>query len=98
MAFRAAAHSELPAAEREFRRRDLFTWPRSVLLIGGAPGAAAPFAPVQQTVQPTAVHGREAGAGEEREKGSSLAKGTTSRNSLMQLFLLFFQIDSILFM
>ncbi|KAM9338417.1 uncharacterized protein ABDE67_017978 [Symphorus nematophorus] len=34
-AFSAAAHSELLAAEREFRRLDLFTWSRSVLLIGG---------------------------------------------------------------
>lgn len=40
-AFSAAAHSELLAAEREFRQRDLFTWSRSVLLIGGAPRAAA---------------------------------------------------------
>lgn len=41
MAVSAAAHSELLAAEREFRRRDLFTWSRPVLLIGGEAWDAA---------------------------------------------------------
>lgn len=37
-----SAHSELlAAAEREFRQRDLFTWSRSLLLIGEPPRAAA---------------------------------------------------------
>lgn len=37
-----SAHSELLAAsEREFRQRDLFTWSRSLLLIGEAPRAVA---------------------------------------------------------
>ncbi|KAK5851909.1 hypothetical protein PBY51_023423 [Eleginops maclovinus] len=40
-AFSAAAHSGLLAAGREFRQRDLFTWSRSVLLIGGASRVAA---------------------------------------------------------
>ena len=47
VAFSAAAHSELLAAEREFRRRDLFTWSRSVLLIGGAARARRSPAPVR---------------------------------------------------
>lgn len=41
VAVSAAAHSELLAAEREFRRRDLFTWSRPVLLIGGEAWDAA---------------------------------------------------------
>lgn len=38
-AFSGATHSEPPGAEREFRRRDLFTWSCSALLIGGGAGA-----------------------------------------------------------
>ncbi|CAK6959336.1 ankyrin repeat and SOCS box protein 17-like [Scomber scombrus] len=37
----AATHSELLASEREFRQRDLFTWSRSVILIGGVARASA---------------------------------------------------------